>query len=78
MQVLCDGDADFFADGFGRWPALIAAEFAVDDELGDYIAEEETLYMKKSGVRWGGLTHSIFTPESGHKCPGRGMSAFDS
>lgn len=36
-----DWEAQFQADGKGRWPSLIAAESAVDAELSDYIVEAE-------------------------------------
>lgn len=38
--------AGFFADKFGRWPTLVAAECQVDDELGDYIAEQEEKFLQ--------------------------------
>lgn len=37
--------AAFFADAFGRWPSLIAAECAVSDELADYITEQEARFL---------------------------------
>jgi ankyrin repeat protein len=36
-----DWEAQFQADGKGRWPSLIAAEAGVDAELADYIIEAE-------------------------------------
>lgn len=38
--------ARFFADKFGRWPTLIAAECQVDDALSDYIAEREAEFLR--------------------------------
>lgn len=40
--------ARFFADGFGRWPTLIAAECQVDDALSDYIAEREAEFLRRN------------------------------
>lgn len=41
-QILVeDWNAEFKADGTGRWPTLIAAEAEVDDDLSDYIVEAE-------------------------------------
>lgn len=40
--------ARFFADGFGRWPTLIAAECQVDDALSDYIAEQEAAFLRQN------------------------------
>ncbi|SPH17905.1 hypothetical protein DEA8626_01433 [Defluviimonas aquaemixtae] len=38
--------AAFFADGFGRWPSVIAAEMAgVSDELSDYIVLAEARFI---------------------------------
>lgn len=39
--------AAFFPDAFGRWPTLVAAECRVSDELGDYIAEREALFVRQ-------------------------------
>lgn len=40
-------NASFFPDKFGRWPSLIAAECKVDDDLSDYIVEQEARYLKQ-------------------------------
>jgi len=43
-----DGNAAFFPDGFGRWPSLIAAECEVDEQLTDYVAEQEARFLKEN------------------------------
>jgi hypothetical protein len=40
--------ARFFADKFGRWPTLIAAECQVDDALSDYIVEREAVFLRQN------------------------------
>ena len=40
--------AKFFADRFGRWPTLIAAECQVDEELLDYIANKEERFLDRT------------------------------
>lgn len=46
-----EAGAGFFADRFGRWPSLIAAECRVDEALGDFIAEAEArAVMKATGI----------------------------
>ena len=39
--------AGFFPDSFGRWPTLIAAECQVDEELSDFIVEQEARYLEQ-------------------------------
>lgn len=39
--------AAFFADAYGRWPSLIAAECRVDEELSDFICEAEMAFLQK-------------------------------
>lgn len=39
--------ASFFADGYGRWPSLVAAECRVDEELSDFICEAEMAFLQK-------------------------------
>lgn len=41
-------NAPFGPDKLGRWPTLIAAECQVDDDLSDYIVEQEARYLEKS------------------------------
>jgi hypothetical protein len=40
--------AAFFADKFGRWPTLVAIECHADDELSDYIVEQEARYLERN------------------------------
>jgi ankyrin repeat protein len=42
-----DANASFFPDRFGRWPSLIAAECEVDEQLTDYVAEQEARFLKQ-------------------------------
>jgi hypothetical protein len=44
-----EGNARFFADRFGRWPSLVAAECQVDEALGDYIALKEASAIAPKG-----------------------------
>jgi uncharacterized protein len=44
-----EGNARFFADRFGRWPSLVAAECRVDEALGDYIALKEAAAIAPKG-----------------------------
>jgi hypothetical protein len=37
--------AAFFADAFGRWPSLIAAECQVSEELSAYIVDAEARFL---------------------------------
>jgi ankyrin repeat protein len=41
VRSLIEQGAKFFPDKEGRWPSTIAALMEVDDELQDYIADEE-------------------------------------
>lgn len=43
--------AAFFPDGFGRWPTLVAIECGADEDLADYIAEQEALFLQKSALQ---------------------------
>jgi ankyrin repeat protein len=43
-----EANALFFPDRFGRWPTLIAAECEVDDELSDYIVEQEARFLEEN------------------------------
>jgi uncharacterized protein len=40
--------APFGPDGFGRWPTLVAIECHADDELSDYIVEQEARYLERN------------------------------
>lgn len=57
-----DRGAAFFPDGFGRWPTLVAIECGVDEDLADYIAEQESLFLQKTDQ-----TPSIRDPFAGNK-----------
>lgn len=49
--LIDEAGAGFFADRFGRWPSLIAAECRVDEAFGDFIAEAEArAVMKAAGI----------------------------
>jgi hypothetical protein len=38
-------NAAFFADRFGRWPTVVAAECRAGDELADYIVGKEAAFL---------------------------------
>jgi hypothetical protein len=41
-----EANVSFFADGFGRWPSLVAAECQVDVDLSDYVVTKEAAHLR--------------------------------
>jgi ankyrin repeat protein len=51
-RLLIDHNARFFADGFGRWPTIVAAECRVSVAVCDFIVEAEAAFLARDTARY--------------------------
>jgi hypothetical protein len=51
-ELLIDHNARFFADGFGRWPTIVAAECRVSEAVCDFIVEAEAAFLARDTARY--------------------------
>lgn len=45
QDLIDNWHARFFADAFGRWPSIVAAECGASEALCDFIAEKEAAFL---------------------------------